>query len=235
MFKFEPIAGVNGMPASSIPMTDAPPPSTSSFAAAPSANSVVGTAQRTMPATKVIAGSDVRWSYVNVWQPKAVGGGTPKFSVSLIIKKTDTETLNAIRAAIQAAYEEGASKLKGSGQTVPPLAAIRTPLRDGDVERPGDAAYVGSYFINANSPTQPGIVDIHCNPIVDHSEVYSGVYGRASISFYAYNRSGNRGIACSLNNLQKVRDGEPLGGKPKAASDFAAFSTPSTSTFDFLG
>ena len=86
---------------------------------------------------------------------------------------------------------------------------------------PDDPAYADSWFINANSSTAPGIVDADCNPILTRSEVYSGVYGRASINFYAFNSNGNKGIACGLNNLQKIRDGEPLGGKASAASDFA--------------
>jgi hypothetical protein len=170
---------------------------------------------------KVITGPETRWSYANVWEPKAVNGGTPKYSVSLIIPKSDTKTLEKIKAAIQAAYEDGQSKLKGNGKSVPPLAAIKTPLRDGDVERPDDPAYANAYFINANNRNKPGIVDVDRNEIIDHSEVYSGVYGRASINFYAFNSSGNKGIACSLNNLQKVKDGEPLGGHVSAADDFA--------------
>ena len=170
---------------------------------------------------KVITGKDTRWSYANVWEAKSINGGTPKFSVSLIIPKTDTVTVQKIKAAIQAAYEEGQAKLKGNGRTVPPLTAIKTPLRDGDTERPDDPAYAGSYFINANSATAPGIVDADCNPILTRSVVYSGVYGRASINFYAFNSNGNKGIACGLNNLQKIRDGEPLGGKSSAASDFS--------------
>lgn len=78
-----------------------------------------------------------------------------------------------------------------------------------------------SYFVNANSTTAPGIVDADRQPIIDTSEVYSGVYGRASINFYAFNSNGNKGIACGLNNLQKIRDGEPLGGKSRAEDDFA--------------
>lgn len=170
---------------------------------------------------KVITGSNTRWSYANVWEPKSINGGTPKFSVSLIIPKSDTKTVAKIKAAIEAAYHEGESKLKGNGKTVPPLAALKTPLRDGDAERPDDEAYANSYFINANATTAPGIVDVDRNPILTRSEVYSGVYGRASISFYAFNSNGNKGIACGLNNLQKVRDGEPLGGKASAESDFA--------------
>ena len=171
--------------------------------------------------TKVITGVKTRWSYANVWQAKSINGGTPKFSVSLIIPKSDTKTVTAVKNAIQAAYEEGQSKLKGNSKSVPTLTAIKTPLRDGDAERPDDEAYKDSYFINANSATAPGIVDAARNPIIEHSEIYSGVYGRASINFYAFNSNGNKGIACGLNNLQKISDGEPLGGKTRAEDDFA--------------
>ena len=173
---------------------------------------------------KVITGKDTRWSYANLWEAKSINGGTPKFSVSLIIPKSDTVTVQKVNRAIQAAYEEGQAKLRGNGRTVPPLTAIKTPLRAGDTERPDDPAYAGCYFINANSATAPGIVDADCNPILTRSEVYSGVYGRASINFYAFNSNGNKGIACGLNNLQKIRDGEPLGGKASAASDFSTDS-----------
>lgn len=171
--------------------------------------------------TKVITGANTRWSYANIWDPKSINGGTPKYSVSLIIPKEDTVTVNKVKAAIQAAYEEGESKLKGSGKTVPVLSTLKTPLRDGDLERPDDEAYANSYFINANSATAPGVVDADRQPIIDRSDVYSGVYGRASINFYAFNSNGNRGIACGLNNLQKIKDGEPLGGKSRAEDDFA--------------
>jgi hypothetical protein len=169
---------------------------------------------------KVITGPETRWSYANVWEAKSINGGTPKFSVSLIIPKSDTRIIAKLKAAIEAAYREGEAKLKGNGKTVPPLSAIKTPLRDGDTERPDDPAYANAYFINANSATAPGIVDADCQAILDRSEVYSGIYGRASINFYAFNSNGNRGIACGLNNLQKIRDGEPLGGKSRAEDDF---------------
>lgn len=170
---------------------------------------------------KVITGPKTRWSYANVWEPKSINGGSEKYSVSLIIPKSDTVTLDKIHAAIEAAYQEGQSKLKGNGKTVPALAAIKTPLRDGDLERPDDEAYKNAYFINANSPNAPGIVDADCNRILERSEVYSGVYGRASITFYAYNANGNKGIAVGLNNLQKISDGEPLGSRASAEVDFA--------------
>lgn len=171
--------------------------------------------------TKVITGPKTRWSYANVWDAKSINGGTPKYSVSLIIPKSDVVTVKKIKDAIKAAYEEGESKLKGNGKTVPALSVLKTPLRDGDIERPDDEAYADSYFVNANSNAAPGIVDADRQPIIDRSEVYSGVYGRASINFYAFNSNGNKGIACGLNNLQEISDGEPLGGKTSAEDDFA--------------
>lgn len=172
--------------------------------------------------SKVITGPNTVFSYLNCWEPKALTeNATPKYSVSLIIKKSDIKTIDKIKKAIENAYKEGESKLKGNGKTVPALSVIKTPLRDGDTERPDDDAYKGCYFVNANSNQAPGIVDANCNPILERSEMYSGVIGRASITFYAFNSNGNRGIACSLNNLQKLADGEPLGSKASAESDFS--------------
>lgn len=165
--------------------------------------------------TKVVTGT-VRLSYANVWEPKSINGGKEKYSVSLIIAKSDTKTLKAINTAIDAAITEGISKFGGKK---PNKASLKLPLRDGDVERDDDT-YKDSYFVNANSITAPQIVDKHVQPILDRSEVYSGVYARVSITFYAFNSNGNRGIACGLGNIQKISDGEPLGGKTTAADDF---------------
>lgn len=170
--------------------------------------------------TKVVTG-ECRFSYANLWEPKAMDENSKaKYSVSLIIPKSDTKTIEKIKAAIQAAYDEGKGKL-GNGKTVPPLTSIKTPLRDGDVDRPDDEAYADSYFINANSIIAPGIVDADLQPVLDHSEVYSGIYGRASINFYAFKTNTSKGIACGLQNVQKLRDGEPLGGHSRAEDDFA--------------
>ena len=115
------------------------------------------------------------------------------------------------------------------GGKKPNKAAIKLPLRDGDIER-DDEAYKGHYFINANSTTAPQIVDRAVKPILDRSEVYSGCYARVSLNFYAFNSNGNKGIACGLGNIQKIRDGESLGGKTTAADDFGAVVD-----VDFLG
>lgn len=170
-----------------------------------------------MNKTKVVTGT-VRLSYANVWEPKSINGGTEKYSVSLIIPKSDKKTIDAINKAVDAAIEEGIAKFGGKK---PNKAAIKLPLRDGDTER-DDEAYANSYFVNANSTTPPQIVDQNVNPILNRSEVYSGVYARVSINFYAFNTNGNKGVACGLGNIQKVRDGQPLGNHSSASDDFTA-------------
>ena len=164
---------------------------------------------------KVVTGK-VRFSYANVFSPKAAQeGATPKYSVSIIIPKSDTKTISDINAAFEKVKAASASLFGGS---VPKM--LKGGLRDGDAEK-DDAAYANSYFINANSVNKPGVVDNDLNPIIDPSEFYSGCYGRASITFYPYNSNGSKGIACGLNNIQKTEDGEQLGGGSSAASDFA--------------
>ena len=174
--------------------------------------------------TKVITGRNTRFSYCSVWEPKSINGGEPRYSVSLLIPKSDKDTVAKINAAVEAAYHEGEAKLKGKGN-LPPMKAIKLPLRDGDVERPDDPAYAGCWFLNANSTRPVGIVDASCSPIMDRSEFYSGCYGRASVTFFAFCVNGNRGIACGLNNLQKLRDGEPLGGHVSAEADFGGLAS----------
>ena len=167
--------------------------------------------------TKVITGK-VRFSYANVWEPKSINGGDEKYSVSLIIPKNDTKTINDIKKAIEVAKQDGKAKFGGR---IP--ANLKTPLRDGDIDRPDDEAYKDSYFINANSKDKPKIVDKNVKPILDQSEVYSGCYGRASITFYAFNSNGNKGIACGLGNLQKLAEGDALSGRSKAEDEFSIF------------
>lgn len=170
---------------------------------------------------KVITGPDALMSYCNVWEAKSINGSNPKYSVQLRIPKTDKATLDKIEKAMHAAYDEGQAKLKGSSKSIPPYETLKKPLCDGDLEFPDDKTYAGYMFINANNMQAPGIVDADRQPILERREVYSGIFGRASISFYAFNSNGNKGIACSLNNLQKLRDGTPLGGHSRAEDDFA--------------
>jgi len=180
--------------------------------------------------TKVTTGK-VRLSYAHLFEAHAIDGNDPKFSVSVIIPKSDKVTLQAIKEAVDEAKELGKSKLvaKKGGQ-IP--ANLKTPLRDGDEERPDDDAYTNCYFLNASSKNKPGVVDQDVQPVLDATEVYSGCYGRLTINFYAFSASGNKGIAAGLGNVQKLAEGEPLGGFTSAASDFDSVESADN---DFLG
>ena len=167
--------------------------------------------------TKVITGK-VRFSYAHVFEPVAMAEGQDvKYQVSLIIPKSDLKTLEKIEKAIEAAKVVGKDKISKNGKLMP---GLKMPLRDGDEDRPDNPEYADCMFINCSSKMKPGIVDKDLNPIMSQDEFYSGCYGRASINFYAFNNAGNRGIACGLNNLQKLADGEPLAGGASAETDF---------------
>ena len=176
--------------------------------------------------TKVIV--PCRFSYLHCWEPNTVNDGDPKYSVSAIIPKSDTETIGKIQRAIEQAKKDSVSKWGGK---IP--ANLKLPLRDGDIDRPEDEAYADSYFFNANSKQAPQVVDRNVQPILDQSEVYSGCYGRISVNFYGFNSNGNRGIAAGLGNIQKLRDGESLGGRTNAEDDFDAVEVDDEE--DFLG
>lgn len=167
--------------------------------------------------TKVVTGK-VRFSYANVFEPKAVNDDeTPKYSVCVIISKDDKKTLDAIRKAIEAAKQAGKAKIADKNGRIP--SNIKTPLRDGDDERGDDPAFENSYFLNCSSNRRPSIVGKDLAPIMDREEFYSGCYGRVSLNFYAFNVQ-SKGIAAGLNNIQKLSDGERLAGGSSADEDF---------------
>lgn len=185
-------------------------------------------AQASAPSTKVVTGK-VRFSYANIWQPRAIAEGQdPKYSLCVLIPKSDVDTLRKIKAATEAAKQAGMSLWGGK---IP--GNLKTPLRDGDVDRPDQPEYQGHYFLNASSKQKPGIVDKNVQPIIDQSEVYSGCYGRVSINFFPFNQAGNKGVGCGLQNIQKLAEGEPLGGRSRAEDDFEAVDDSGED--DFLG
>lgn len=174
--------------------------------------------------TKVITGK-VRLSFVKVFEPEADDSDILWYSCMILIPKEDKETLKKIKAAVDAAKEQGKGKWNGK---IP--SNLKLPLRDGDADRPDDEACEGMYFINAKSRTKPGIAKpigkgsdgkTKLQEITDSTEVYSGCYAKVSINFYAYDTKGNRGVAVGLNNIVKVQDGEYLGGRASVQDDFA--------------
>ena len=170
-----------------------------------------------MSDTKVITGK-VRFSYCHIFKPSSMDDSNePKYSVSIIIPKSDKAMIAKIETAVKAATEQG--RAEKFGGKIP--ANLKTPLRDGDLERPEDEAYSNSLFINCTSTRKPQIVDRDVQEILDPSGVESGDYGRVSINFYPFSVNGNRGIAAGLNNVQLLEKGEPLSGASSAAEDFA--------------
>lgn len=181
--------------------------------------------------TKVVT-KLVRFSYVHIFKPEAIDEDSEKkYSMAILIPKSDKATLQAIKAAVEAAKEKGKSE-KWNGK-IP--TNLKTPLRDGDVDRPDDDAYAGHYFLNCSSKQKPQIVDSHCQAIIDENEVYSGCYGRVSINFFPFDAKGNKGVAAGLNNVQKIKDGESLAGGSTAEEDFNDGFGEDFDDDDFLG
>lgn len=176
--------------------------------------------------TNVTTG-EARLSYVHLFKPYAFQPGQEeKFSCTILIPKSDTETMTRINNAIAAAVEKGVSE-KWNGVRPP---VIPNPVYDGDGVRPSDGMAFGPeckghYVLTASAKADypPEVVDAQLNPIVNQSEIYSGIYGRVNISFFPYAFGGKKGIGCGLGPVQKTRDGEPLGGSaPKASQVFNA-------------
>lgn len=168
--------------------------------------------------TKVVTGR-VRLSYVHVFEPFAnQPNQDAKYSCVLMIPKKDKATIKKIKAAQAAAAEAG--KVSKFGGKIP--KNLKTTMHDGDVDADLDRnpEYAGHYYMSVSSKTKPGIVDRDKEIITDSSEVYSGCYARASINAFAFNTQGNRGVSFGLNHLQKLDDGDYLGGRSRAEDDF---------------
>lgn len=185
--------------------------------------------------TKVVTGK-VRFSFVHVFEPQEPqGGGDPKYSVTLLIPKTDTATMNKIKAAMGEARE---NFCKRNGASALPAKPVNT-LHDGDGMRDNGEEYgpecKGCYVITVSSKQKPAVVDEFGNECTDPSAVYSGCYGRASINFYGYSKNGKKGISAGLLAIKKLHDGEPF-GTVGSASDFDDdFSDESSAADDFMG
>jgi hypothetical protein len=183
----------------------------------------------------------VRFSYVNVFEPKASqDGGEPKYGVTLLIPKTDTVTIGKIRAAMAEAAENFRSKNGAASLPQNPL----TPLHDGDGDKPNGGPYepecAGHWVLACSNKQKPLVVDEFGTEIsgprtecTNPNAVYSGCYGRAKINFYGYNNR-RKGIGCGLLGIKKLHDGEPFGGSYADASDFEdGWTDPEAGAYDF--
>lgn len=165
---------------------------------------------------KVVTGK-CRLSYVNIFRSRSFSeDGDAKYSVCVLVPKSDKKTIKKINAAVKTEIQNGIQSKWGGKKP----GNLHLPLRDGDDERAEEAPeYEGVYFFNANSSRKPGIVDRDRNEILDPDEVYSGCYGRVSVNFYPYDSHGNRGIGVGLNHVQKLSDGERLGAALSSAEE----------------
>lgn len=168
---------------------------------------------------------EVRFSYTAVFQPKKNDDGTPsKYGVCIIIPKEDTETVNLVKEAIDAAKQRG--KMEKWGGKIP--ANVKSCLRDGDIDREDDEAFAGCYFLNASSRNKPGVKVLEAGVVsdaLDEEDFYSGCYGAVTLDFFPYESSGNKGVGAGLNNVIKTRDGDRLSGGRSADEDFADLGT----------
>jgi hypothetical protein len=162
---------------------------------------------------------EVRNSYVHVFAPRTGDDGKAgKYGVCLVWPKSDTQTTELVKSAINAAKELAKTK----GIKLP--TNCKTPLRDGDIDREEDENFAGCWFINANCAKKPGVRVLENGQIVealDEEDFYSGCYGAATVNFFPYDSNGNKGIGAGLNNVIKTRDGERLSGGTSAESDFS--------------
>lgn len=170
--------------------------------------------------TKVVTGK-VRFSFCNIFEPKASDdGGEPKYSLTILIPKSDTVTLGQIKAAMSETREAFCKKNGASALPANPI----NPLHDGDGVKPSSGEPYGPeckgcYVMALSSKQKPVIVDNFRNPITDPGEVYSGCYGRVAVNFYGYSNK-KKGIGAGLQSVQKLHDGDPLGGSRGSADDF---------------
>ena len=168
--------------------------------------------------TKVRVG-EIRLSYAFLFSKRTNMDGTEgKYSTAVLIPKSNTQAVQLIKDAIEAAKQAGKDKFNGKVPT-----NLKTPLRDGDEEHPDDAAYEGMYFLNCSSSRKPDLKVLengHLSDALDEDDVYSGAWGAITLNMFAYNNSGNKGIGCGLGNFVKTRDGERMSGGSTGDEDF---------------
>ena len=181
--------------------------------------------------TRIVT-DEVRFSFISLLKPRENQyGGDPKYSVTILLPKSDAATKQRLDAAIEAAKQKGKSE-KWNG-VIPP--AVATPIHDGDGVKPSDGMPFGEeckghwvFTASTGLDYPPKIVDLNNNPVIDATEVYSGMYGRIALNFNPYAFAGKKGVGCYIStNVQKTRDGEPLGGSaPAAGDDFGGGQAP---------
>lgn len=166
---------------------------------------------------KEVVTQEVRLSYANVYEPRSINGGAPKYSCVLLIDKTDTDTLGKINEAVAQLIQE-------EQKTLGTTKGLKLPLRDGDEEKE-DPEYAGKMFMNVSNTKVPILLQENGQRSIDPRDMYSGCYARVAFDLFAYNKAGNKGIGAGLKVIKKERDGEPLGGMLTEAEALSKFNS----------
>ena len=172
---------------------------------------------------------EVRLSYTHLYEPYSSNNGDPKYSTTVLVPKSDVQAKARIDAAVNAAKQKGVAE-KWNG-IMPPVIAL--PIYDGDGVRPNGDAFGaecrGHWVFTASSKNPVPMVDANLNPMLQKGELYSGCYARVCVSVFAYNSNGRRGIGFGLEAVQKLRDGDPLGGGVSISDAFGSGAFGGTS------
>jgi hypothetical protein len=172
----------------------------------------------------------VRFSYAHVFEPRGFDGNTPKYSVSLLIDKSDEALVKQIKESLQVAIDEGIPKKWGGKKP----AKLDICLRDGDTERPEDPNYAGKYYINASNVKQPTVLNQYAKPATQ-DEFYSGCYGVAVVDFYPHSHKNMKhGVYAQLLAVMKTEDGESFGAGGVDLSELSQFAVKADTALDFL-
>lgn len=170
-------------------------------------------------------------SFVTLLEPKPDDKGKMWFSTSLLYGKARSAELEPLRKAIETiavgAFGDKAMQLMAGG-------VLRNPLRDGDLRFAQDSglykAFKNCWFVGARTNRKPQVIDAAKNEVFTDEDVYSGCLMRASVSVFAYNKAGNKGVALGLNNVQVLKKLERLDGRKSATDEFSEWTDESASS-----
>jgi len=170
-------------------------------------------------ATKLVTGK-VRFSYAYLAKSRTNDRGEEKYSVTILLPKSDKATYDALKAA-----EKEAAQKKFPGKDAGFYAALPSTIYDGNGRRKNGEAFgpeaKDCWVFTTASSDRPGCVDENLQPLLE--PIKSGDYGRVHVNAYGFDTAGNRGVGFGLQNVQLLERGESLSGREDAATAFGGF------------
>jgi len=164
-----------------------------------------------MARVKIVTGK-VRLLWPALFTPRGFQGGPPKYSVEVLIPKSDKAMVKKFTDGIRQAISDRWGDQKSPSN-------VKVWFRDGDQEGRGPA-YEGHYFFSASDKQNPpGVIDENRETVLDPHLVKSGDWGRVSITVFTYDKP-SPGVSFGLNNVQWLERGEPVGSRAAPEEDF---------------